>query len=79
MHTTANPQLGRLDSWMTATSANNVLAGPDRKLDCKPLEAALQAVYAATSGHPPCAPLMHFKMGRLQYCGAPRLHVVCWI
>jgi IS5 family transposase len=68
MHTTTNPQLGLLDSLMTATPTNDFLARLDGTLDWKPIEKALQAMYPATTGRPPCAPLMLFKMSLLQHC-----------
>jgi len=68
MHTTTNPQLGLLDSLMTTMPANDFLEGLERSLDWQPLEQALQAMYPATTGRPPCAPLALFKMSLLQHC-----------
>jgi transposase, IS5 family len=68
MKTTTNPQLGLLDSLMTGTPANGFLEGLDQALDWKPVERALQAMYPATTGRPPCAPLVLFKMSLLQHC-----------
>ena len=68
MQTTTNPQLGLLDSLMIATPTNDFLERLDRTLDWKPLEKALQAMYPATTGRPPCAPLVLFKMSLLQHC-----------
>ncbi len=68
MRTTTNPQMGLLDSLMTATPTNDFLERLDRALDWKPLEQALQAMYPATTGRPPCAPLALFKMSLLQHC-----------
>jgi transposase, IS5 family len=68
MHTTANPQLGLLDSLMPSAPANDFLEKLDGALDWRPLEATLQAMYPATTGRPPCAPLVLFKMSLLQHC-----------
>jgi transposase len=68
MQTTTNPQLGLLDSLMIATPTNDFLERLDRTLDWVPLEKALQAMYPATTGRPPCAPLALFKMSLLQHC-----------
>jgi len=68
MQTTSNPQLGLLDSLMIGTPTNDFLERLDRTLDWKPLEKALQAMYPATTGRPPCAPLVLFKMSLLQHC-----------
>jgi hypothetical protein len=62
MRATTNPQMGLLDSLMTATPTNDFLERLDRALDWKPLEQALQAMYPATTGRPPCAPLALFKV-----------------
>jgi hypothetical protein len=62
MKTTTHPQLGLLDGWMTGTPANDFLQGLDQALDWKPIEQALQAMYPATTGRPPCPPLALFKM-----------------
>src|SRR5208282_454269 len=68
MQTTTNPQLGLLDGLMTATPTNDFLERLDQTLDWVPLEKALQAMYPATTGRPPCAPLVLFKMSLLQHC-----------
>src|SRR5471032_1145255 len=68
MQTTTNPQLGLLDNLMIATPTNSFLERLDRTLDWKPTEKALQAMYPATTGRPPCAPLVLFKMSLLQHC-----------
>ena len=68
MHTTTNPQLGLLDSMMPSAPANDFLEKLDGALDWRPLEATLQAMYPATTGRPPCAPLVLFKMSLLQHC-----------
>lgn len=68
MHTTTNPQMGLLDSLMIATPTNEFLERLDRSLDWRPMEQALQAMYPATTGRPPCAPLALFKMSLLQHC-----------
>jgi IS5 family transposase len=68
MQTTINPQLGLLDSFMPSAPANDFLQTLDTALDWKPIERALQAMYPATTGRPPCAPLVLFKMSVLQHC-----------
>jgi IS5 family transposase len=68
MQTTTNPQLGLLDSLMSSGVANDFLERLDQALDWKPIEAALQAMYPATTGRPPCPPLVLFKMSLLQHC-----------
>jgi IS5 family transposase len=68
MHTTTNPQLGLLDSFMPSAPANDFLQTLDTSLDWKPIERTLQAMYPATTGRPPCAPLVLFKMSLLQHC-----------
>ena len=68
MHTTTHPQLGLLDSLMPSAPANDFLETLDTALDWKPIERALQAMYPATTGRPPCAPLALFKMSLLQHC-----------
>jgi IS5 family transposase len=68
MQTTTNPQLGLLDSLMTANPTNDFLERLNRTLDWRPMEKALQAMYPATTGRPPCAPLVLFKMSLLQHC-----------
>ena len=54
--------MGLLDSLMTATPTNDFLERLDGTLDWKPIERALQAMYPATTGRPPCAPLTLFEM-----------------
>ena len=68
MKTTLNPQLGLLDSLMPATPANDFLERLDHALDWGPIEAALQALYPATTGRPPHAPLVLFQRRLLQHC-----------
>jgi IS5 family transposase len=68
MHTTTNAQFGLLDSLMSSTPANDFLERLDRALEWRPLERALQAMYPATTGRPPCPPLALFKMSLLQHC-----------
>ena len=68
MQTTTNAQMGLLDSLMIATPTNDFLERLDYTLDWKPLETVLQAMYPATTGRPPCAPLVLFKMSLLQHC-----------
>jgi transposase, IS5 family len=68
MKTTTNAQMGLLDGLMAATPANDFLERLDRTLDWKPMETALQAMYPATTGRPPCPPLVLFKMSLLQHC-----------
>src|SRR5208337_1302089 len=68
MQTTTNAQYGLLDSLMPSTPANDFLERLDCALDWKPLEKALQGMYPATTGRPPCAPLVLFKMSLLQHC-----------
>jgi IS5 family transposase len=68
MKTTINAQMGLLDNLMRATPTNDFLERLDCTLDWKPLEAALQAMYPATTGRPPCPPLVLFKMSLLQHC-----------
>ena len=53
---------------MIATPTNDFLERLDRALDWKPIERALQSMYPATTGRPPCAPLALFKMSLLQHC-----------
>lgn len=53
---------------MPAALGNDFLEKLDRTLDWKPIEAALQAMYPATTGRPPCPPLVLFKMSLLQHC-----------
>jgi transposase, IS5 family len=57
-----------LDSLMIATPTNDFLERLDRTLDWRPVDQALQAMYPATTGRPPHAPLVLFKMGLLQHC-----------
>ena len=68
MQTTSNAQLGLLDSLMIAPPTNEFLERLDRTLDWRPVEQALQAMYPAPTGRPPCAPLALFKMSLLQHC-----------
>jgi IS5 family transposase len=68
MQTTTNAQMGLLDSLMIATPTNEFLERLDRVLDWKLIETALQAMYPATTGRPPCAPLALFKMSLLEHC-----------
>ena len=68
MHATTNPQLGLLDGFMTSTISNDFLEKLERGLDWKPIEAVLQRMYPATTGHPPHPPLVLFKMSLLQHC-----------
>ena len=68
MQTTVNPQLGLLDSLLPAVPANDFLEKLETCLDWRPLEEALQALYPATTGRPPHAPLALFKMSLLQHC-----------
>ncbi len=66
--TTTNAQFGLLDTLMPSAPANDFLERLDRALDWKPIEGALQGMYPATTGRPPCAPLTLFKMSLLQHC-----------
>lgn len=68
MKTTINPQLGLLDGFMASMPGNDFLEKLDACLDWRPIEAALQAMYPASTGRPPCAPLVLFKMSLLQHC-----------
>lgn len=68
MHTTANAQFGLLDSLMPSTPTNDFLERLNRTLDWRPIEAALHGMYPATTGRPPCPPLVLFKMSLLQHC-----------
>jgi IS5 family transposase len=68
MRTTTNPQLGLLDSLMPSAVANDFLEKLEHALDWKPIEAALQVMYPAVTGRPPCPPLALFKMSLLQHC-----------
>src|SRR5579875_3697693 len=68
MQTTTNAQMGLLDSLMTAPPTNEFLERLDRTLDWQPIERALQAMYPATTGRRPCAPLALLKMSLLQHC-----------
>jgi IS5 family transposase len=68
MHTTPNAQYGLLDSLMVATPANEFLQRLDAALDWRPIEKALAAMYPASTGRPPCPPLVLFKMSLLQHC-----------
>jgi transposase, IS5 family len=53
---------------MNSSVSNEFLEKLERALDWKPLEAALQTMYPATTGRPPCPPLVLFKMSLLQHC-----------
>jgi IS5 family transposase len=53
---------------MPSGIANDFLKKLDSALDWKPIEAALQAMYPAQTGRPPCPPLALFKMSLLQHC-----------
>jgi IS5 family transposase len=68
MKTTLNPQLGLLDNLMREIPTNEFLDRLDSTLDWSFIEAALQSLYPATRGRPPCAPLTLFKMSLLQHC-----------
>lgn len=68
MQTTSNAQFGLLDSLMSSIPTNDFLERLDRALDWRPIETALQAMYPATTGRPPCPPLSLFKMSLLQHC-----------
>ena len=68
MHTTTDPQRGLLDSLMPSTPGNEFLRRLDSAMDWRPMEAALQAMYPATTGRPPQPPLVLFKMSLLQHC-----------
>lgn len=68
MQTTTNPQLGLLDSLMPSSIANDFLEKLDHTLDWRPIETALQGMYPAQTGRPPCPPLALFKMSLLQHC-----------
>ena len=70
MQTTTNAQLGLLDSLMIATPTNEFLERLDRTLNWQPIETALQAMYPATTGRPPCAPLALLKMSLLRIATA---------
>jgi transposase, IS5 family len=64
----ATAQLGLLDSFMAQTPANDFLDRLEKLVDWKPIEQALLAMYPATTGRPPHAPLALFKMSLLQHC-----------
>ena len=68
MQTTTNPQLGLLDSFMPCAPANDFLDALERAIDWKAIEAALHKMYPASTGRPPCAPLVLLKMSLLQHC-----------
>ena len=67
MGTTTNAQLGLLDSLIIATPTNEFLERLAKTLDWKSIEKALQAMYPAVTGRPPCAPLALFQMSLLQH------------
>ena len=79
MKTTLNPQLGLLDSLMPATPANDFLERFDHALDWGPIEAALQALYPATTGRPPHAPLVLFQRRLLQHCYGLPAHLLALV
>lgn len=68
MQTTINAQYGLLDTLMPSAPANDFLERLDATVNFKPIEKALQAMYPATLGRPPCPPLALFKMSLLQHC-----------
>jgi IS5 family transposase len=68
MKTKANAQLGLLDSFMGQAPANDFLDRLEKLVDWQPIENALQAMYPASTGRPPHAPLVLFKMSLLQHC-----------
>ena len=68
MKTHASAQMGLLDGFMAQTPANEFLDRLQTLVDWTPIEAALQAMYPATTGRPPHAPLVLFKMSLLQHC-----------
>jgi IS5 family transposase len=51
-----------------ALRSRQPVVGINRTLDWRPIETALQAMYPATTGRPPCPPLTLFKMSLLQHC-----------
>jgi len=53
---------------MPSAPTNDFLQTLDTALDWEPIERVLQAIYPATTGRPPCAPLVLFKMSVLQHC-----------
>ena len=68
MKTKANAQLGLLDSFMAQSPANDFLDRLTQLVDWTPIENVLQAMYPATTGRPPHAPLVLFRMSLLQHC-----------
>ena len=68
MQTTTSKQMGLMDSLMVAAPTNEFLERLESTLNWQPVEQALQAMYPATTGRPPCAPLALFKMSLLQHC-----------
>ena len=68
MQTTSNAQLGLLDNLLITNPTNDFLERLDRTLNWQPIEKVLQAMYLATTGRSPCAPLALFKMSLLQHC-----------
>jgi IS5 family transposase len=68
MKTKTNAQMGLLDSFMAQSPANDFLDRLTQLVDWTPIENALQAMYPATTGRPPHAPLVLFKMSLLQHC-----------
>ena len=53
---------------MPTAPGNDFLESLDTALDWKPIEQTLQTMYPATTGRPPCAPVVLFKMSLLQHC-----------
>jgi len=68
METTTHAQMGLLDNLITSVVTNDFLQQLDKTLDWNPIEKTLQAMYPATTGRPPCPPLVLFKMSLLQHC-----------
>lgn len=57
-----------MDGLITSIPSNEFLEGLDGVVDWQAIEKGLQAMYPATTGRPPCAPLILFKMSLLQHC-----------
>ena len=68
MKNKANAQMGLLDSFMAQAPANDFLDRLEKLVDWTPIQSALEAMYPATTGRPPHAPLVLFKMSLLQHC-----------
>jgi len=68
MQTTANAQMGLLDGLMVKAVTNDFLQRLNQVVDWNAIEKALHAMYPATTGRPPCPPLVLFKMSFLQHC-----------